>query len=206
MLLISSAIELWFVKVVPKYLNSSTLSKVLLSILELARRGPKPLEMIRILVLILDSAVRWLRRQDVDLPTQVLGFGLMGLRFVSQETSNGGRFVCWTVYFLFQPNSMATLLHIHLSTGAVSVWVIWGLWAKGFGNTTLWREEEQKKKRKRKERKKEEGEEGRGRLILILFNNYKNNNKKKKKKKEEEEKNQGGEGSWKEEKEEEEKP
>ena len=33
MLLISSAIEFWIVKVVPKYLNSSTLSKVLLSIL-----------------------------------------------------------------------------------------------------------------------------------------------------------------------------
>ena len=35
MLLISSAIEFWFVKVIPKYLNSSTLSKVLLSILTL---------------------------------------------------------------------------------------------------------------------------------------------------------------------------
>ena len=30
LLLISSAIEFWFVKVVPKYLNYSTLSKVLL--------------------------------------------------------------------------------------------------------------------------------------------------------------------------------
>ena len=35
LLLISSTIEFWFVKVVPKYLNSSTLSKVLLSILAL---------------------------------------------------------------------------------------------------------------------------------------------------------------------------
>ena len=35
LLLISSAIEFWFVKVVPKYLNYSTLSKVLLSILTL---------------------------------------------------------------------------------------------------------------------------------------------------------------------------
>ena len=35
LLLISSAIVFWFVKVVPKYLNSSTLSKVLLSILTL---------------------------------------------------------------------------------------------------------------------------------------------------------------------------
>jgi len=35
LLLISSAIEFWFIKVVPKYLNSSTLSKVLLSILTL---------------------------------------------------------------------------------------------------------------------------------------------------------------------------
>jgi len=33
LLLISSIIEFWFVKVVPKYLNSSTLSKVLLSVL-----------------------------------------------------------------------------------------------------------------------------------------------------------------------------
>jgi len=35
LLLISSAIEFWFVKVVPKCLNSSTLSKVLLSVLTL---------------------------------------------------------------------------------------------------------------------------------------------------------------------------
>ena len=35
LLLISPAIEFWFVKVVPKYLNSSTLSKVLLTILKL---------------------------------------------------------------------------------------------------------------------------------------------------------------------------
>ena len=35
LLLISSAIEIWFVKVVPKYLNSSTLSNVLLWILTL---------------------------------------------------------------------------------------------------------------------------------------------------------------------------
>ena len=34
LLLISSGIEFWSVKVVPKYLNSSTLSKVLLSILK----------------------------------------------------------------------------------------------------------------------------------------------------------------------------
>jgi len=33
--LISSAVEFWFVKVVPKYLNSSTLSKIILSILTL---------------------------------------------------------------------------------------------------------------------------------------------------------------------------
>ena len=35
LLLISSGIEFWFIKVVPKYLNSSTISKVLLSVLTL---------------------------------------------------------------------------------------------------------------------------------------------------------------------------
>ena len=67
-----------------------------------------------------------------------------------------GRFVCGTVHFLFQTNFLAAFLHIYLSTGAVSIWVIWGRWAKGFGVMTLWSGEEQKKRRKMKERKQRE--------------------------------------------------
>ena len=40
------------------------------------------------------------------------------------QWGGGGGVVCGTVRFLFKRNFMGALLHIHLSTGAVGVWVI----------------------------------------------------------------------------------
>jgi len=80
------------------------------------------MKMVRFLVLMLDCAVRWLKRQDVVLPPQALGVGLMGLRFVSQESGNGGGLSVGPCISSFkqiswQPSSIFTCQQVLLASG-----------------------------------------------------------------------------------------
>ena len=80
------------------------------------------MEMIRFLVIMLNCAVRGLKRQDVALPLKALGVGLMGLRFVSQESGNGGGlsvgpYISSFNQISWQPSSIFTCQQVLLASG-----------------------------------------------------------------------------------------